>query len=40
MSLRVIRTVGARIANQVDQMSPESIKDYRSGRVTIGVMRN
>ncbi|KAI5347413.1 hypothetical protein L3X38_015292 [Prunus dulcis] len=39
-SIRVIRTVGARIADQVDQMSPESSEDYRSGRVTIGVTRN
>ncbi|CAL8993194.1 unnamed protein product [Prunus brigantina] len=29
-SLRVIRTVGARIADKVDQMSPESSEDYRS----------
>ncbi|CAL2271099.1 unnamed protein product [Prunus armeniaca] len=40
MSLRVIRIVGARIADHVDQMSPESSEDYRSGRVTIGVTRN
>ncbi|KAI5320953.1 hypothetical protein L3X38_040661 [Prunus dulcis] len=39
-SIRVIRTVGARIADQVDQMSPESSKDYRSGRVTIDATRN
>ncbi|BBN67745.1 hypothetical protein Prudu_170S000400 [Prunus dulcis] len=29
-SIRVIRTVGARIADQVDQMSPESSEDYRT----------
>ncbi|CAL2228215.1 unnamed protein product [Prunus armeniaca] len=28
MSLRVIQTVGARIADQVDQMSPESNDDF------------
>ncbi|CAL8993190.1 unnamed protein product [Prunus brigantina] len=32
MSLRYIRTMGVRIADQVDQMSPESSEDYRSGR--------
>ncbi|CAL9011628.1 unnamed protein product [Prunus brigantina] len=34
-SLRVIWTVRARIADQVDQMSPESSGGYRSGRVEI-----
>ncbi|CAL9001086.1 unnamed protein product, partial [Prunus brigantina] len=28
---RYIRTVGVRITDQVDQMSPESNEDYRSG---------
>ncbi|CAL2266332.1 unnamed protein product [Prunus armeniaca] len=34
MSHRDIWTVGARIANQVDWMSPEFSEDYRAGRVT------
>ncbi|KAI5325131.1 hypothetical protein L3X38_034205 [Prunus dulcis] len=33
-SLRDVRTVGGRIADQVDQMSPESSEDYKAGRVT------
>ncbi|KAL6277456.1 hypothetical protein ACE6H2_021057 [Prunus campanulata] len=39
-SFRDLRTRGARSADQVDQMSPESNEDYRAGRVTNGVMRN
>ncbi|CAL9000874.1 unnamed protein product, partial [Prunus brigantina] len=29
-SLTVIQTMGARIADQIDQMSPESSQDYRT----------
>ncbi|KAI5338121.1 hypothetical protein L3X38_017392 [Prunus dulcis] len=39
-SLRDIRTVGARIADHADQISPESNEDYRVGCVTNGVMKN
>ncbi|KAL6272866.1 hypothetical protein ACE6H2_023558 [Prunus campanulata] len=39
-SFRDTRTGRARIADQVDQMSPESSEDYKARRVTNGVTRN